>query len=76
MFKECSNDPFMWERCGIDQRDCYIVLTNCLVFHLQAITVHDLNLQCTSTNPDLVIIFFRGIDYGKNDEWNMDIYNQ
>ncbi|KAH8958359.1 hypothetical protein BDL97_06G020100 [Sphagnum fallax] len=31
--------------------------------------VHDLNLQCTSTNPDLVVIFFHGIGYGKNDEW-------
>jgi hypothetical protein len=31
--------------------------------------VHDLNPQCTSTNPDLVVIFFHGIGYGKNDEW-------
>ncbi|CAK9228485.1 unnamed protein product [Sphagnum troendelagicum] len=31
--------------------------------------VHDLNRQCTSTNPDLVVIFFHGIGYGKNDEW-------
>jgi hypothetical protein len=31
--------------------------------------VHDLNLQCTSTNPDLVVIFFHGIGYGENDEW-------
>jgi hypothetical protein len=31
--------------------------------------VHDLNPKCTSTNPDLVVIFFHGIGYGKNDEW-------
>ncbi|CAM6021789.1 unnamed protein product [Sphagnum balticum] len=31
--------------------------------------VHDLNPDCTSTNPDLVVIFFHGIGYGKNDEW-------
>jgi hypothetical protein len=31
--------------------------------------VHDLNLQFISTNPDLVVIFFHGIGYGKNDEW-------
>ncbi|KAH8958356.1 hypothetical protein BDL97_06G019800 [Sphagnum fallax] len=31
--------------------------------------VHDLNPECTSTNPDLVVIFFHGIGYGKNDEW-------
>ncbi len=57
-------------RCGIHQCDCYIVLTDCLVFHLQAITpVHDLNPHCTSTNPNLVVIFFHGIGYGNNDEW-------
>jgi hypothetical protein len=31
--------------------------------------MHDLNPQPTSTNPDLVVIFFHGIGYGKNDEW-------
>ncbi len=31
--------------------------------------MHDLNPQYTSTNPDLVVIFFHGIGYGKNDEW-------
>ncbi|CAK9228329.1 unnamed protein product [Sphagnum troendelagicum] len=31
--------------------------------------VHDLNPECTSTNPDLVVIFFHGIGYGKNNEW-------
>jgi hypothetical protein len=31
--------------------------------------VHDLNLQCTSTNPELVVIFFHGIGYGENDDW-------
>jgi hypothetical protein len=31
--------------------------------------VHDLYPQCTSMNPDLVVIFFHGIAYGKNDEW-------
>ncbi len=31
--------------------------------------MHDLNPKCTSTNPDLVVIFFHGIGYGKNDEW-------
>jgi hypothetical protein len=31
--------------------------------------VHDLHLQCTSTNPELVVIFFHGIGYGENDEW-------
>jgi hypothetical protein len=31
--------------------------------------VHDLNQQCTSSKPDLVIIFFHGIGLGKNDEW-------
>ncbi|CAK9229143.1 unnamed protein product [Sphagnum troendelagicum] len=37
---------------------------------LQEITpVHDLNPQCTSTNPELVVIFFHGIGYGENDDW-------
>ncbi len=31
--------------------------------------MHDLNPECISTNPDLVVIFFHGIGYGKNDEW-------
>ncbi len=31
--------------------------------------VHDLNQQCASSKPDLVIIFFHGIGLGKNDEW-------
>ncbi|CAK9228331.1 unnamed protein product [Sphagnum troendelagicum] len=31
--------------------------------------VHDLNQQCTSSKPDLVIIFFHGIGLGKNYEW-------
>jgi hypothetical protein len=31
--------------------------------------VHDLNPRCTSTNPDLVVIFFHGIGYGENDDW-------
>ncbi|CAM6021781.1 unnamed protein product [Sphagnum balticum] len=32
--------------------------------------VHDLNPQCTSTNPELVVIFFHGIGYdGENDDW-------
>jgi hypothetical protein len=31
--------------------------------------VHDLNQQCTSSNPDLVINFFHGIGPGKNYEW-------
>jgi hypothetical protein len=31
--------------------------------------MHDLNPQSISTNPDLVVIFFHGIGYGKNDEW-------
>ncbi|CAM6021783.1 unnamed protein product [Sphagnum balticum] len=31
--------------------------------------VHDLNPQCTSTNPELVVIFFHGIAYGENDDW-------
>jgi hypothetical protein len=31
--------------------------------------VHDLNPQCTSTNPELVVIFFHGIGNGENDEW-------
>jgi hypothetical protein len=31
--------------------------------------VHDLNQQCTSSMPDLVIIFFHGIGLGKNDQW-------
>jgi hypothetical protein len=31
--------------------------------------VHDLNLDCTSQNPNLTIIFFHGIAYGINDEW-------
>jgi hypothetical protein len=31
--------------------------------------MHDLNPQSSSTNPDLVVIFFHGIGYGKNDEW-------
>ncbi|CAK9877700.1 unnamed protein product [Sphagnum jensenii] len=31
--------------------------------------VHDLNQQCTSSKPDLVVIFFHGIGLGKNDEW-------
>jgi hypothetical protein len=31
--------------------------------------VHDLNLDCTSNNPSLTIIFFHGIVYGINDEW-------
>ncbi|CAK9228309.1 unnamed protein product [Sphagnum troendelagicum] len=36
----------------------------------EAITpVHDLNPKCTSTNPELVVIFFHGIGYGENDEW-------
>jgi hypothetical protein len=40
------------------------------LFDLQWITpVHDLNQQCTSSKPDLVIIFFHGIGLGKNDEW-------
>ncbi|CAK9228330.1 unnamed protein product [Sphagnum troendelagicum] len=30
---------------------------------------HDLNQQCTSSKPDLVVIFFHGIGLGKNDEW-------
>jgi hypothetical protein len=32
--------------------------------------VHDLNPDCTSKNPNLTIIFFHGIAYGINDEWN------
>ncbi len=31
--------------------------------------MHDLNLNCTSNNPNLTIIFFHGIAYGINDEW-------
>jgi hypothetical protein len=31
--------------------------------------VHDLNPSCTSSTPDLVIIFFHGITFGQNDEW-------
>ncbi len=31
--------------------------------------MHDLNPQYTLTNPALVVIFFHGIGYGKNDEW-------
>ncbi len=31
--------------------------------------MHDLNPENTSTNPDLVVIFFHGIGYGKNNEW-------
>ncbi len=31
--------------------------------------MHDLNPQCTSTNPELVVIFFHGIGYGENDDW-------
>jgi hypothetical protein len=31
--------------------------------------VHDLSPQCTSTNPELVVIFFHGIGYGENDDW-------
>ncbi len=31
--------------------------------------MHDLNLNCTSKNPNLTIIFFHGMAYGINDEW-------
>ncbi len=31
--------------------------------------MHDLNPLCTSTKPELVVIFFHGIGYGENDEW-------
>jgi hypothetical protein len=31
--------------------------------------VHDLNQRCTSTNPELVVIFFHGIGHGENDDW-------
>jgi hypothetical protein len=29
----------------------------------------DLNPNCTSKNPNLTIIFFHGIAFGKNEEW-------
>jgi hypothetical protein len=29
----------------------------------------DLNPTCTSKNPNLTIIFFHGIAFGKNEEW-------
>jgi hypothetical protein len=38
-------------------------------FRLQIYPVHDLNLDCTSENPNLTIIFFHGIAYQINDEW-------
>ncbi len=31
--------------------------------------MHDLHPKCTSSTPDLVIIFFHGITFGENDEW-------
>ncbi|CAM6063762.1 unnamed protein product [Sphagnum tenellum] len=31
--------------------------------------VHDFNPTCTSSNPNLTIIFFHGITFGTNDEW-------
>jgi hypothetical protein len=32
--------------------------------------VHELNPTCNSNNPNLTIIFFHGITFGTNDEWN------
>ncbi|KAH8935927.1 hypothetical protein BDL97_17G056700 [Sphagnum fallax] len=32
--------------------------------------VHDLNPTCNSNNPNLTIVFFHGITFGTNDEWN------
>jgi hypothetical protein len=40
-----------------------------LFFLLQKYPVHDLNLDCTSKNPNLTIIFFHGIAYGSDDNW-------
>ncbi len=59
---------FMCKRCVsipvIDK------LGHAFPFDLQWIApVHDLNQQCTSSKPDLVVIFFHGIGLGKNDEW-------
>jgi hypothetical protein len=31
--------------------------------------VHDLHPNCTSSTPDLVVIFFHGITFGQNNEW-------
>ncbi len=39
------------------------------LFSLQKCLVHDLNPTCNSNNPNLTIIFFHGIAFGKNDEW-------
>jgi len=36
---------------------------------LQKYPVHDLNPNYTSKNPNLTIIFFHGISFGKNDKW-------
>jgi hypothetical protein len=38
-------------------------------FLLQKYPMHDLNLDCTSKNPKLTIIFFHGITYGIDDAW-------
>jgi hypothetical protein len=38
-------------------------------FLLQKYPVHDLNLDCTSKNPNLTIIFFHGIINGIDDAW-------
>jgi hypothetical protein len=59
---------FMCERClSMPVTD---KLGHAFPFDLQWITpVHDLNQQCTSSKPDLVIIFFHGIGLGKNYEW-------
>jgi hypothetical protein len=58
----------MCERClSIPVTD---KLGHAFPFDLQWIRpVHDLNQQCTSSMPDLVIIFFHGIGLGKNDQW-------
>ncbi len=57
---------FMCKRCVsilvIDK------LGHAFPFDLQWIA-HDFNQQCTSSKPDLVIIFFHGIGLGKNYEW-------
>jgi small-conductance mechanosensitive channel len=47
----------------------WILLSFLFLFLLQRYLVHDFNLDCTSKNPNLTIIFFHGIAYGIYNEW-------